>query len=80
MVSNILESASVFYLDPIEDFANETLARTNQLRRENKPTSPNPLFNGAVGDGHFSALGCDLWARAVARRLVLLLGDEVGSK
>ena len=61
MVSNILESASVFYLDPIEDFANETLARTNQLRRENKPTSPNPLFNGAVGDGHFSAL----WLRPV---------------
>ena len=47
-----------------------------QRQREGKPTSPNPLFNGSLGDGHFSPLGCDVWARAVAKRLGLLLGDE----
>ncbi len=46
MISNILESASQSYLDPIEDFATELLQRTNQLRHEGKPTTPNPLFNG----------------------------------
>jgi hypothetical protein len=76
MISNILESTGQSYLDPFEDFATELLRLTTQLRREGKPTSPNPLFNGSLGDGHFSPLGCDVWARAVAKRLGLLLGDE----
>lgn len=59
-ISNILEQSSLLYLDPIEDFTNEFLERTNQLRREGKPTSPNPLFNGSLGDGHFSPLGCEV--------------------
>jgi len=76
MVSNILESAGQSYLDPFEDFASELLRLSTERQREGKPTSPNPLFNGSLGDGHFSPLGCDVWARAVAKRLGLLLGDE----
>jgi len=76
MVSNILESSGQSYLDPFEDFATELLRLSTQLQREGKPTSPNPLFNGSLGDGHFSPLGCDVWSRAVAKRLGLLLGDE----
>jgi hypothetical protein len=76
MVSNILESTGQSYLDPFEDFATELLRLDAQLRREGKPTSPNPLFNGSLGDGHFSPLGCDVWAKAVAKRLGLLLDDE----
>src|SRR5271166_6320386 len=76
MVSNILESAGQFYLDPFEDFATELLRLSTERQREGRPTSPNPLFNGSLGDGHFSPLGCDVWARAVAKRLGLLLGDE----
>jgi len=76
MVSNILESTGQSYLDPFEDFATELLRLSTERQREGKPTSPNPLFNGSLGDGHFSPLGCDVWARAVAKRLGLLLGDE----
>jgi hypothetical protein len=75
-ISNILESGGRFYLDPFEDFANEFLRLTIQLRKESKPTSPNPLFNGSLGDGHFSPQGCEVWASSVAKRLVLLLGVE----
>jgi hypothetical protein len=73
-VSNILESTGQYYLDPVEDFATELLRLSIQHQREGKPTSPNPLFNGSLGDGHFSPLGCEVWARAVASRLSLLLG------
>jgi hypothetical protein len=72
-VSNILESIGMNYLDPIEEFTDEYLRQVAELRREGKPTSPNPLFNGQLGDGHFSPLGCEVWARAVAARLALLL-------
>src|SRR5271166_1609538 len=76
MVSNILESTGQSYLDPFEDFATELLRLSTERQREGRPTSPNSLFNGSLGDGHFSPLGCDVWARAVAKRLGLLLGDE----
>ena len=73
MVSNILESTGLEYLDPIEDFENERLRQKLISRHENRPSSPNPLFNGQLGDGHFSPLGCQVWARCVAARLVRLL-------
>jgi hypothetical protein len=72
-VSNILETMGTEYLDPIEDFTNESLRQYLIRVREGKPTSPNPLFNGQLGDGHFSPLGCEVWARAVGDRLILLL-------
>jgi hypothetical protein len=34
------------------------------------------LFNGQIGDGHFSPLGSELWANCVARRLASLLEKE----
>jgi hypothetical protein len=73
MISNILESNGLEYLDPLEDFVTEWLRQKLVKHREGKPTSPNPLFNGHLGDGHFSPLGCEVWARAVAARLVRLL-------
>jgi hypothetical protein len=72
-VSNILETMGTEYLDPIEDFTNESLRQYLVRIREGKPTSPNPLFNGQLGDAHFSPLGCEVWARAVGDRLILLL-------
>jgi hypothetical protein len=73
MVSNILDSDGLSYFDPIEDFAAEVLRERRRRQSEGKPTSPNPLFNGHLGDGHFSPEGCALWARSVSARLVLLL-------
>jgi hypothetical protein len=82
------------YLDPIEDFANELLRRRIGRKQAGRPAGANPLFNTHLGDGHFSPLGCELWARSVGARLRLLLeyhhlipaddgtkaeGDEEGS-
>lgn len=72
-VSNILESSGMNYLDPIEDFANELLRHRLARKQAGRPAGANPLFNGRVGDGHFSPLGCEVWARSVGGRLRLLL-------
>ena len=79
-ISNILENSSQFYLDPFEDFASERLRQLIRLKREGKPTSPDPLFNGRLGDGHFSPLGCEVWARTASARLVLLLEAQRDAK
>ncbi|MGA2703592.1 MAG: SGNH/GDSL hydrolase family protein [Isosphaeraceae bacterium] len=72
-VSNILESAGIEFLDPIESFVNEHLARVLEgTRAGNRPTT-SPLFNGVIADGHFSAIGSELWAAEVGQRLALLL-------
>jgi len=72
-VSNILESSGIESLDPIESFVNEHLERVLEgTRAGNRPTT-SPLFNGVIADGHFSAIGSELWAAAVGQRLVLLL-------
>ena len=75
-LSNILENDSLMYLYPIEDFANAHLRLRNEAARHSHELHGSPLFNGAIGDGHFSAAGSEVWARAVGERLVLLLNRE----
>ena len=72
-ISNILESAGIEFLDPIESFVNEHLALVLAGTRAGKRPATSPLFNGVIADGHFSAIGSELWAEVVGRRLVLLL-------
>lgn len=75
-VSNILDLTSLEYLDPIDDFADEQLRLQLEDLRAGRSTTASRLFNGHLADNHFSALGCRVWARAVARRLVLLLEEH----
>ena len=72
-ISNILESSGIEFLDPIERFVNEHLARMLEATRTGNRPPTSPLFNGVIADGHFSAIGSELWAAEVGRRLVLLL-------
>jgi hypothetical protein len=72
-ISNFFELSSAYYLDPIEAFTDEYLRLWTDRTRKGLPTSPNPLFHGQLGDGHFSVPGCELWARTVGERLRLLL-------
>jgi hypothetical protein len=72
-ISNILTAVGMNYLDPIEEFTEEYVRQMIARTRRGEPTTPNPLFNGQLGDGHFSPLGCELWARVVGRRLILLI-------
>ena len=68
-----MECAGTNYLDPIDSFADEYLRQTSRRSGLEETTSLNPLFNGKLGDGHFSPLGCQVWARSVGERLILLL-------
>jgi hypothetical protein len=72
-ISNIVEASGPGYLDPIAEFANAQLEVNNNARRLGLVSQGSPLFNGRIGDGHFSAQGCEVWASAVGRRVALLL-------
>jgi hypothetical protein len=72
-IANILEASGPGYLDPIAEFANAQLDINNNARRLGLVSQGSPLFNGKIGDGHFSARGCEIWATAVGRRVALLL-------
>jgi len=71
--SNILDRCAMAYFDPFEDFVEELDKQTLQHLRTGKPTTPNPLFNGHLGDGHFSPLGSRVWGESVGRRLASIL-------
>ena len=73
MVSTILGSSGLTYFDPIEAFADKSLKQYIATKCQGKDTSPNPLFNGHLADGHFSPLGCEVWAQTVGHRLSLIL-------
>jgi hypothetical protein len=73
MAANTLGAIAAAYVDPMEEFANAQLDALRDARRTGKPVTGSPLFNGRIGDGHFSPQGCELWAATVGRRLALLL-------
>jgi len=73
LISNILDVGSESYLDPIEAFVDRNMAMILEADREGHRPSTSPLYNGPIGDGHFSPAGAEVWAEAVARRLGLLL-------
>jgi hypothetical protein len=73
MVSNLLETSGSRYLNPIEAFVNTHLRLINDATLKGNRPANCPLFNGRISDGHFSALGADLWAQRVGERLALLL-------
>jgi hypothetical protein len=75
-ISNVLEFHAAAFLDPISAFANAQLAITNSNRRLGLSSTPSPLFNGRIGDGHFSARGAETWAATVGRRLALLIAHR----
>jgi hypothetical protein len=72
-ISNVLDMIGPQYLDPIAEFANAQLEIINKNRALGFPSTPSPLFNGRIGDGHFSARGAEIWAATVGRRVALLL-------
>jgi hypothetical protein len=72
-LSNILSANALTFLDPTEEFIDAHLELVVEAQRRGRPIYGCPLFNGELGDGHFSARGAALWASVVGRRVVLLL-------
>jgi hypothetical protein len=78
LVSNHLPAAAQEYLDPIADFVNAQL--TLSIEAKDQAPGSSPLFNGRIGDGHFSARGAKLWAAVVGRRLAFLIQLKEASR
>ncbi len=79
MASSKLEVAGLRYLDPFDAFVDAHLAACNEAERKGSPLTASPLFHGRIGDGHFSAQGCEVWAAAVGQRLFdLIMQRELG--
>jgi hypothetical protein len=79
-IANLLESTGVEFLDPIYDFAEADFAAFTKAERAGTPITASPLFNGPIGDGHFSPQGCELWAAAVGRRLELRIKRRLAAE
>jgi hypothetical protein len=73
LAANLLNSAGTRYLDPFDAFVDAHLAACNEAQRKGNSLTTSPLFNGRIGDGHFSAQGCEVWAREVGRRMFNLI-------
>jgi len=76
-LSRIFKRGGSQYVDPLESFTDALLRLKNDGVRRRTPTH-DPLYNlHLLGDHHFSPLGSDLWARVVARRLLLVWDNLV---
>jgi hypothetical protein len=72
-ISNSLECNGLQYTDPIEYFVDAHIRRMiDGEKAHNRPTT-SPLFNGHIGDTHFSPAGSEVWAAAVGQRIELLI-------
>ena len=72
-----LQAWGPHYVDPLESFTDALLRLKNDGTRQKIPTV-DPLYNlHLMGDQHFSPLGTDLWARVLARRLLLVWDRQV---
>jgi lysophospholipase L1-like esterase len=76
-VNQIFGRGGARYLDPLEAFTDALLRVKNDAFRKGVP-DPDPFYNTRfLGDQHHSARGSDLWARVVARRLLLVWDGHV---
>jgi hypothetical protein len=77
-LDQIFKRGGMHYVDPLEPFTDEVIRLKNARRRRGDPDVFNPLYNlHLLGDRHFSPIGSDLWARVVARRLLLAWDTQV---
>jgi hypothetical protein len=72
-----VQSAS--YCNPFDDFVNEHLRLVHDRARRGLPIGRSPLYNRRIDDGHFSALGAQVWGRCLARRVALMLEQDAAA-
>jgi lysophospholipase L1-like esterase len=75
-LANMLDLESALFLDPMEDFVNAHLRAYRPGDRRDRLPRHGALFNDDLHDSHFSAAGSRVWAEAVGRRLVPVLGED----
>jgi hypothetical protein len=73
ILTNILDISGLKFLDPTDAFVDAHLGLVIEGERKGQRPAGCPLFNEQYRDGHFSALGSEVWAEAVGRRIALLM-------
>lgn len=76
LISNALEINGLSLLDPADRFIDAHLEMVIDGIRKGRRPMGCPLFNDAIGDGHFSAAGSKVWAESVGRRVLLMLEED----
>jgi hypothetical protein len=75
-VDKMFKRGGINYVDPLESFTDRFIRLRNEQMRLGQPLTE-PLYNlHLLGDRHFSALGSELWAKVVARRVLLAWGNR----
>jgi hypothetical protein len=72
LVANAAQPGPFSFYNPMDEFINEHLRLRAARVTLGGSTDASALYNSHLGDRHFSALGAELWARVIGRRLVLL--------
>ena len=68
---------SVRFVNPTDALATAHLEAVRRLVESGRQIqSYSPMYNGHIGDGHFSPEGAEVWARETARRLLALGVDS----
>jgi lysophospholipase L1-like esterase len=76
-IDRIFNRGGARYVDPLEAFTDALIRQKNAGFRRGVPNT-DPFYNTRfMGDQHYSALGSDLWAQVVARRLLLVWDHQV---
>jgi hypothetical protein len=75
-ISNRLNISAALFLNPAETFVNAHLSLLIEGEEGGEHPSGCLLFNEKIHDGHFSALGSQVWAESVGRRLALLIENK----
>jgi hypothetical protein len=76
LISNMLGTSALDFLNPTDSFINAHLETVIEGNRKDARPGGCLLFNEAIADGHFSAQGAQVWASAVGRRVELILERE----
>lgn len=79
MLVNTLDINTANLLNPLDKFVDAHLSLVVAGLRKGRAPGGILLFNEKYQDGHFSAIGSEVWAEAVARRIALLLRREQAS-
>ena len=75
-IANILDDSGLMFLNPTDSFINAHLENFVAAEQHGDHPQGCCLFNEAIGDGHFSPVGSEVWARSVGRRLILLMRKD----
>lgn len=72
-ICDMFTGSPIWYFNTLDLFIDEHLRLMREGERKGKRPYGSPLYNLHIADNHFSPIGAELWAQAVAKRIDLTL-------